>query len=35
MKNRYFDLIEQTFYFPQEGFDIENGYLDFNGIPLI
>ena len=33
--NRYFDLIDQTFYFPQEGFDIENGYLVFNGIPLI
>ncbi|MDX1666061.1 MAG: arginine decarboxylase, partial [Saprospiraceae bacterium] len=24
-----------TFYFPQEGFDIENGYLVFNGVPLI
>ncbi len=35
MKNRYFDLIDQTFYFPQEGFDIEDGYLMFNGIPLI
>ncbi|HMN89315.1 MAG TPA: arginine decarboxylase [Saprospiraceae bacterium] len=35
MKNRYFDLIDQTFYFPQEGFDIEDGYLVFNGIPLI
>jgi arginine decarboxylase len=33
--NRYFDLIDQTFYFPQEGFDIEDGYLLFNGIPLI
>jgi len=33
--NSYFDLIDQTFYFPQEGFDIENGYLVFNGIPLI
>lgn len=33
--NRYFDLIDQTFYFPQEGFDIENGYLVFNGVPLI
>mgnify|MGYP006285397399 CR=1 FL=1 len=33
--NRYFDLIDQTFYFPQEGFDLENGYLMFNGIPLI
>lgn len=32
--NRYFDLIDQTFYFPQEGFDIEEGYLLFNGIPL-
>ena len=35
MANRYFDLIDQTFYFPQEGFDIEDGYLVFNGIPLI
>jgi len=33
--NRYFDLIDQTFYFPQEGFDLEKGYLVFNGIPLI
>ncbi len=34
MTNRYFDLIDQTFYFPQDGFDIEDGYLVFNGIPL-
>ena len=34
MTNRYFDLIDQTFYFPQEGFDIDEGYLVFNGIPL-
>lgn len=34
MINRYFDLIDQTFYFPQEGFDIENGSLLFNGVPL-
>ncbi|MEM1319389.1 MAG: arginine decarboxylase [Bacteroidota bacterium] len=34
MTNSYFDLIDQTFYFPQEGFDLENGYLEFNGIPL-
>jgi arginine decarboxylase len=34
--NRYFDLIDQTFYFPQEGFDIdEQGYLVFNGVPLM
>ena len=35
MKHTYFDLIDQTFYFPQDGFDIENGYLQFHGIPLI
>jgi arginine decarboxylase len=34
IKNRYFDLIDQTFYFPQEGFDIEEGNLVFNGVPL-
>lgn len=34
IKNRYFDLIDQTFYFPQEGFDIEEGCLVFNGVPL-
>jgi len=32
--NKYFDLIDQTFYFPQEGFDIEDGNLLFHGIPL-
>lgn len=35
MNNTYFDLIDQTFYFPQDGFDIEKGYLEFHGIPLI
>lgn len=35
MTNNYFDLIDQTFYFPQEGFDIEDEYLVFNGVPLI
>ena len=35
MANKYFDLIDQTFYFPQSGFDLENGYLTFNNIPLI
>jgi arginine decarboxylase len=35
MTNRYFDLIDQTFYFPQEGFDIEDGHLIFNGVPLM
>jgi arginine decarboxylase len=35
LANKYFDLIDQTFYFPQNGFDLENGYLTFNNIPLI
>jgi len=35
MNNRYFDLIDQTFYFPQEGFDIEDNELLFNGVPLM
>lgn len=34
MKNSYFDLINQTYYFPTEGFDLENGYLYFNGVSL-
>ena len=35
MTNKYFDLIDQTFYFPQEGFDLDDGNLIFNGIPII
>lgn len=34
MKNTYFDLIEHTFYFPQEGFDLKDGYLTFHGLSL-
>lgn len=36
MKTRgtYFDLIDQTYYFPQEGFDLENGNLFFHNISL-
>ncbi len=34
MKNTYFDLIEQSFYFPQDGFDIRNGNLTFHGVSL-
>jgi arginine decarboxylase len=34
MKNTYFDLIEQTYYFPQEGFDLRDGTLTFHGISL-
>ena len=35
MKNQYKDLIEQTFYFPQEGFEMIDNCLHFNGIPLM
>lgn len=34
MKNTYFDLIDQSYYFPQEGFDQRDGYLTFHGISL-
>lgn len=34
MKNTYFDLIDQSYYFPQPAFDLRNGYLSFHGISL-
>ncbi|GBE40461.1 MAG TPA: arginine decarboxylase [Nitrospirae bacterium] len=34
MKNSYFNLIEQTYYFPQEGFDLRDKYLTFHGVSL-
>lgn len=34
MKNTYFDLVDQSYYFPQEGFDLKNGNLTFHGISL-
>jgi len=34
MKNTYFDLIDQSYYFPQEGFDLRNGNLTFHGVSL-
>ncbi len=34
MKNTYFDLIEQSYYFPQEGFDLRDGFLSFHGVSL-
>lgn len=34
MKNTYRELIEQTYYFPQNGFDESKGYLTFNNIDL-
>ena len=34
MKNTYFDLIDQSYYFPQEGFDLRGQHLTFHGISL-
>ena len=34
MKNTYFDLIDQSYYFPQEGFDLRGNYLTFHGISI-
>lgn len=35
MKNKYIDLIEQTFEFPQDEFSVENGELKFHDIPMM
>src|SRR3972149_1724276 len=35
MKNKYSDLIEQTFHFPQEGFRVVDNELFFNDISLM
>ena len=34
MKNTYFDLIDQSYDFPQEGFDLEEDTLNFHGVSL-
>ena len=34
MKNKYIDLVEQTFSFPQTEFKVQNGNLSFHGINL-
>ncbi len=35
MKNKYIDLIEQSFDFPQDEFRVENGELFFHNIPIM
>lgn len=35
MKTKYIDLIDQTYFFPQEEFTLENNCLHFHGIDLI
>lgn len=34
MKSTYFDLIEQSYEFPQEGFDLMDGELTFHGVSI-
>ncbi len=34
MKNTYLDLIQSTYRFPQDGFDLLDGNLTFNGVSL-
>lgn len=35
MKNNYFELVDQTYDFPQNGFDLLNGTLSFNDVDLV
>ncbi|SFT04005.1 arginine decarboxylase [Zhouia amylolytica] len=35
MKTKYIDLIDQTYYFPQEEFNLKNNSLQFHGIDLM
>lgn len=35
MKNKYIDLIDQTFEFPQDEFKVEDNELYFHGVPLM
>ncbi len=35
MKNKYIDIIEQTFDFPQDEFRVENNELQFHDVPLM
>ncbi len=34
MNNSYTDLVRQTFNFPQEGFDLTEEYLQYNGVDV-
>ncbi|MFN5883929.1 MAG: arginine decarboxylase, partial [Bacteroidota bacterium] len=35
VKNKYIDLINQTFYFPRHGFEVRNNNLFFHDINLM
>ena len=34
MNNTYTGLVHQTFHFPQEGFEVQEGYLRYNGVDV-
>lgn len=34
MNNTYNDLVQQSFDFPQDGFELKNGYLEYNGVDV-
>jgi len=34
MTNSYYDLVKQTFNFPQDGIEVDEGNLYFNGLDL-
>ena len=34
MNNSYKELVDQTFNFPQEGFDLKDGYLEYNDVDV-
>ncbi|KAA2239662.1 arginine decarboxylase [Chitinophaga agrisoli] len=34
MNNTYTDLVNQTFEFPQDGFEVKDNYLEFNGLDI-
>ena len=34
MNNTYKELVDQTFNFPQEGYDLKDGYLQYNGVDV-
>ena len=34
MNNTYRDLVDQTFNFPQDGYDLKDGYLEYNGVDV-
>ncbi|MBD0378379.1 MAG: arginine decarboxylase, partial [Flavisolibacter sp.] len=34
MTNTYYGLVQQTFNFPQEGLELQDGYLQFNGLDI-